>query len=77
MHGRMWHTSGENRSLGRERAMLFAFYARSFLRTQCNWAQSLSRETRKRLTPEQADRLGLRGGNTQHGAYLAGDGRPG
>lgn len=77
MHGRMWHTSGANRSAARERAMLFAFYARSFLRTQCNWHVSLSRETRKRLTPEQADRLGLRAGNMHHGAYLAGDVRPG
>jgi ectoine hydroxylase-related dioxygenase (phytanoyl-CoA dioxygenase family) len=76
MHGRMWHTSGENRSRSRERAMLFAFYARSFLRTQCNWALSLSQETRKRLAPAQAERLGLRGGNVQYGAYLAGDGRP-
>ena len=76
MHGRMWHTSGENRSSNRERALLFAFYARSFLRTQSNWPVSLSRETRGRLSPELAERLGLRGGNTAHGAYLAGDGPP-
>jgi ectoine hydroxylase-related dioxygenase (phytanoyl-CoA dioxygenase family) len=77
MHGRMWHTSGANVSEDRERALLFAFYARSFLRTQCNWNRSLSRETRHRLTPELQERLGLLGGNVAYGAYLASDGRPG
>ncbi|MBW2394311.1 MAG: phytanoyl-CoA dioxygenase family protein, partial [Deltaproteobacteria bacterium] len=64
MHGRMWHTSGENRSQARERWLLFAFYARSFLRTQCNWQQSLSGATRAELSRELRQRIGLSGGNT-------------
>lgn len=71
MHGRMWHTSGENRSRDRERWLLFAFYARSFLRTQCNWHQSLSEATRAELSPELQNRLGLTAGNVTYGGYLA------
>jgi len=77
MHGRMWHTSGANVSDDRERALLFAFYARSFLRPQCNWNRSLSRETRRGLSPELKERLGMLGGNVIHGSYLASDTHPG
>jgi len=77
MHGRMWHTSGANVSDDRERALLFAFYARSFLRTQCNWNRSLSRETRRGLSPELKERLGMLGGNVIYGSYLASDAHPG
>jgi ectoine hydroxylase-related dioxygenase (phytanoyl-CoA dioxygenase family) len=77
MHGRMWHTSGANVSEDRERALLFAFYARSFLRTQCNWNRSLSRDTRRGLSPVLKERLGMDGGNMRYGSYLASDGRPG
>jgi ectoine hydroxylase-related dioxygenase (phytanoyl-CoA dioxygenase family) len=77
MHGRLWHTSGANVSEDRERALLFAFYARSFLRTQCNWNRSLSRETRRRLSPELQQRLGMQGGNVVYGSYLASDTHPG
>ncbi len=72
MDGRLWHTSGENRSADRERAMLFAFYTRGFLRLQNNWWQTLSRETRAGLSPQLKHWLGLTGGNMEHGAYLAG-----
>ncbi len=72
MDGRLWHTSGENRSADRERAMLFAFYARGFLRLQNNWWQTLSRETRAGLSPQLKHWLGLTGGNMEHGTYLAG-----
>ncbi len=71
MDGRVWHTSGPNRSRDRERALLFAFYARSFLRHQCNWGRSLSREARARLSPRLREWLGLEGGNTGYGRYLA------
>jgi len=77
MHGRMWHTSGANVSEDRERALLFAFYTRSFLRTQCNWNRSISQETRRRLSTELKERLGMLGGNVVYGSYLASDGRPG
>ncbi len=71
MDGRLWHTSGENTSATRERALLFAFYARSFLRHQNNWNRSLSRETRQRLEPRLKEWLGLGTGNMGYGAYLA------
>jgi len=72
MDGRLWHTSGENTSTDRERALLFAFYTRSFLRHQNNWWRALSPETRSRLDPQLKEWLGLRGGNLGYGTYLAG-----
>lgn len=71
MDGRLWHTSGANTTPDRERALLFAFYARSFLRHQNNWAQSLSEETRSRLDPQLFEWLGLGLGNMGYGSYLA------
>jgi ectoine hydroxylase-related dioxygenase (phytanoyl-CoA dioxygenase family) len=71
MDGRLWHTSGENTSADRERALLFAFYARSFLRHQNNWNRSLSAATRRRLDPRLKEWLGLGTGNMGYGAYLA------
>lgn len=72
MDGRLWHTSGENTTSDRERAMCFALYARSFLRHQTNWCRVLSPETRRRLDPRLQEWLGLRGGNMGYGNYLAG-----
>lgn len=71
MDGRVWHTSGANGTADRERAMLFAFYARSFIRHQNNWGRSLSRETKKRLSPRLIEWLGLGTGNIGYGTYLA------
>ena len=71
MDGRVWHTSGENRSEDRERALLFAFYTRSFLRLQNDWWRTLSRETQKRLSPEMKGWLGLSSPNIKYGTYLA------
>jgi ectoine hydroxylase-related dioxygenase (phytanoyl-CoA dioxygenase family) len=71
MDGRLWHTSGENTTTDRERALLFAFYARSFLRHQNNWNRSLSADTRRRLDPRLKEWLGLGTGNMGYGAYLA------
>lgn len=71
MDGRLWHTSGENTTEDRERAMAFAFYTRSFLRHQNNWWRALSPETRKGLDPQLKEWLGLRGGNMGYGSYLA------
>jgi fumagillin biosynthesis dioxygenase len=71
MDGRLWHTSGENTTADRERALLFAFYARSFLRHQNNWNRSLSAETRRRLDPVLKEWLGLSTGNMGYGTYLA------
>ncbi|MFN8019240.1 MAG: phytanoyl-CoA dioxygenase family protein [Acidimicrobiales bacterium] len=71
MDGRLWHTSGENTTADRERAMLFAFYARSFLRHQNNWGRALSPGVRRSLSPELRELLGLGSGNIGYGTYLA------
>lgn len=71
MDGRLWHTSGENTTQDRERAMLFAFYARSFLRHQNNWGRALSADVRRSLSPELRELLGLGSGNIGYGTYLA------
>ncbi|MGI9601176.1 MAG: phytanoyl-CoA dioxygenase family protein [Acidimicrobiales bacterium] len=77
MDGRMWHTSGPNRSRDRERALLFAFYSRSYIRLQNNWFQSLSDTTQAELSPQLRHWLGLSSGNMAHGTYLtAGVPRP-
>jgi ectoine hydroxylase-related dioxygenase (phytanoyl-CoA dioxygenase family) len=70
MHGRMWHTSGENTSIARERVMLFALYARGFLRLQANWWQIIPEDARRHFTPELQERLGLTSPNRGYGAYL-------
>jgi 5-dehydro-6-demethoxyfumagillol dioxygenase len=71
MHGRLWHTSGENRSADRDRALLFAFYTRGFLRPQTNWWRSLDEEIRAELSPRLRALCCLDFGNMTHGAYLA------
>jgi fumagillin biosynthesis dioxygenase len=70
MHGRMWHTSGENVSADRERCMLFAFYSSGFLRLQANWWQIIPQELLQGFSPELHTRLGLSGPNRGYGAYL-------
>ena len=71
MHGRLWHTSGENRSTDRERALLFAFYSSSFLRPQTNWWQVIPRDRRQELSARMRELLCLDVGNMAHGTYLA------
>lgn len=44
MDGRVWHQTGENKTIDRHRAGIFAYYVRPFLRTQENWWRSLSPE---------------------------------
>ena len=72
MHGRMWHTSGANTSADRERTMLFAFYARGFLRLQANWWQVISSADQAGLPDDVRDRLGLVWPNRGYGSYLLG-----
>jgi ectoine hydroxylase-related dioxygenase (phytanoyl-CoA dioxygenase family) len=59
MDGRVWHTSGANVSKSRERALLFGYYSRSFVRQQQNWNASLSPETLESLSPRLRAWLGL------------------
>jgi fumagillin biosynthesis dioxygenase len=71
MDGRVWHTSGANVSQARERALLFGYYSRSFIRQQQNWNASLSPETLEALSPELQARLGLEArANVKLGARL-------
>jgi ectoine hydroxylase-related dioxygenase (phytanoyl-CoA dioxygenase family) len=70
MHGRMWHTSGANTSTDRERVMLFALYARAFLRLQANWWQVIPPARLEAMTPELRLRLGLVWPNRGYGSYL-------
>lgn len=72
MHGRMWHTSGENTSADRERVLLFALYARAFLRLQANWWQVVPSERLETMDPELRLRLGLVWPNRGYGSYLIG-----
>jgi ectoine hydroxylase-related dioxygenase (phytanoyl-CoA dioxygenase family) len=59
MDGRVWHTSGANITADQERALLFGYYCKPFLRPQVNWNVGLSDETRAGLSPELHERLGL------------------
>ena len=70
LHGRTWHTSGENRSADRERALLFAFYTSGFLRPQTNWWRSIPDDRQRALSPELRQLLALDFGNMAHGVYL-------
>jgi fumagillin biosynthesis dioxygenase len=63
MDGRLWHTSGPNRSTARPRRILIAFYVASFIRTQYNWGALLSETAKSRLSPEVRQLLGLDDGN--------------
>ena len=72
MHGRMWHTSGENRSADRERMLLFAFYARAFLRLQANWWQVIPRDVQRTMPEDLRLRLGMVWPNRGYGSYLVG-----
>jgi ectoine hydroxylase-related dioxygenase (phytanoyl-CoA dioxygenase family) len=59
MDGRIWHTSGANITADEERALMFGFYTRSFLRPQVNWNALLSPATIATLDADLHDWLGL------------------
>ncbi|MEM7077753.1 MAG: phytanoyl-CoA dioxygenase family protein [Pseudomonadota bacterium] len=59
MDGRLWHTSGVNKTQDEERALLFGYYSRSFIRPQWNFNVGLSQANQARLGPELARWLGL------------------
>ncbi|GGC82845.1 hypothetical protein GCM10010994_45940 [Chelatococcus reniformis] len=71
MDGRIWHTSGANVTTDQDRALMFAYYTRSFLRQQVNWNVALSPEVQQELDPELRGLLGLEAtANTGLGAKL-------
>jgi ectoine hydroxylase-related dioxygenase (phytanoyl-CoA dioxygenase family) len=59
MDARMWHTSGANITADQDRALLFGYYSKPFLRPQVNWNAALSAETQAQLDEEMRDLLGL------------------
>jgi ectoine hydroxylase-related dioxygenase (phytanoyl-CoA dioxygenase family) len=59
MDGRLWHTSGANVTADEERALLFGYYSKAFLRPQVNWNAALSSETQRAVSPELFQLLGL------------------
>lgn len=59
MEGRIWHTSGANITADQDRALLFGYYTKPFLRPQVNWNAALSAETQARLEPQMRAWLGL------------------
>lgn len=61
--GRLWHTSGANRSTDRPRAVLISFYVAHFIRTQYNWNAVLDDAFRAKCPAVLRDLLGLDSGN--------------
>jgi ectoine hydroxylase-related dioxygenase (phytanoyl-CoA dioxygenase family) len=59
MDGRLWHTSGANITSHDERALLFGYYSRDFVRPQTNWNATLSPATIATLSPQMHAWLGL------------------
>lgn len=59
MDGRVWHTSGSNITTDEDRALLFGYYSRGFLRPQMNWNVVLSPEVQSELDPQFRRLLGL------------------
>jgi fumagillin biosynthesis dioxygenase len=59
MDGRLWHTSGKNVTADSDRALLFGYYAKAFLRPQVNWNAVLSPQVQRDLDPDLRHLLGL------------------
>jgi len=59
MDGRLWHTSGANITEHEDRALLFGYYCRSFIRPQWNFSAALRPEIKANLSPALRRWLGL------------------
>ena len=59
MDGRLWHTSGANVTANEQRALLFGYYSRDFIRPQTNWNAALSPQTIAALSSQMHAWLGL------------------
>ena len=59
MEGRIWHTSGANTTTDEDRALLFGYYTKPFLRPQWNFTAALSPERQAAMSPVLRYRLGL------------------
>lgn len=71
MEGRLWHTSGENRTDDEQRRMMFAYYSSDFIRPQMNWSMILSTELQATLDNETRVLFGLEPtGNIRIGSQM-------
>lgn len=61
MDGKMWHTSGSNTTSnpGSDRAQLFGYYTKPFMRQQINWTAKLPKEIQDSLSDDMREWLGL------------------
>jgi 5-dehydro-6-demethoxyfumagillol dioxygenase len=59
MEGRVWHTSGANVTAAEDRALLFGYYTKPFIRPQWNFTAALDPERQATMTPIMRYRLGL------------------
>ena len=59
MEGRVWHTSGRNVTEAQDRALLFGYYTKPFIRPQWNHTAALSADVQARFDPVMRYRLGL------------------
>ena len=70
MDGRLWHTSGRNVTKDSDRALLFAYYSRSFIRPQANWHEVLRPEVIGGLSARQRQLFGFGPLANAYGAAL-------
>ncbi len=65
MDGRVWHQTGNNQTQDVQRAALFGYYVRRWLRPQINWNAALWPSTVAELDPEFLHLLGFYSGNVE------------
>ena len=65
MDGRIWHTSGINRTADRHRAAIFGYYVLPWIRQQINWREVLSPATVARCSEDFLFLIGYAGGNRE------------
>ena len=78
MEGRIWHTSGRNVTENEDRALLFGYYTKPFLRPQWNFTRALRAEVQEAMSPVLRYRLGLEAQNNMPNEAIFGNlaGRP-
>ncbi len=59
MEGRIWHTSGANVTADEDRALLFGYYTKPFIRPQWNFTAALAPDVQAAMSPLMRYRLGL------------------
>jgi ectoine hydroxylase-related dioxygenase (phytanoyl-CoA dioxygenase family) len=63
--GRVWHTSGANRTEDRYRAAIFGYYTVPWIRQQLNWRELLDPEIAARCSQEFLFLIGYATGNRE------------